>query len=463
MAVQTTSSAMVDELTRFIPADRISITHADRDQHSRDQSAHPAHLPDVVVWVKTTQEVSDVLRYANAHGIPVTAWGAGTSIEGNPIPVRGGIVLDFGQMDKILEIHAQDFQITVQPGILYKDMNKILSRHGLFFAPDPGANASIGGMLANNAAGIRTVKYGATRDNVLALEAVLADGTVIHTGSRSVKQSAGYDLTHLLVGSEGTLAIITAATLKLAPLPEHFSVATAAFPDVPHAAQTVFELIGSGLEPTALELLDSTAIRVMNSDESFDFPETPHLFMEFNGVNDDALAQTLALAEDICRENGAQSYQSGIGRDARSRLWEARHRIFEVHLRYFPGKEYFVSDVSVPISNYPKLASAAEDMLAELQIDGSVLGHAGDGNLHVIGFYAAEDTATRDKAFLLNKKLVELALSLDGTSTGEHGVGIGKRKYMVKEHGKSAIAVMRQLKNLLDPNGILNPGKVFDD
>ncbi len=463
MTLHSVSSTLIDDLRQLIPADRVSTTRADREQHSRDQSAHPAHLPDAVVWVQSTAEVSAVLKYAAARRIPVTAWGAGTSIEGNPIPVRGGIILNFRQMDKILEIHAHDFQVTVQPGVLYKDMNKILARHGLFFAPDPGANASIGGMLANNAAGIRTVKYGATRDNVLALEAVLADGTVIHTGSRSVKQSAGYDLTHLLVGSEGTLAIITAATLKLAPLPEHFSVATAAFPDVAHAAHAVFELIGAGLEPTALELLDTTAIRVMNTEAGINFPETPHLFMEFNGVNEDALTQTLALAGDICRENEAQQYQSGIGREARARLWEARHRIFEVHLRYFPGKEYFVSDVSVPISNYPALAAAAEKMLVELEIEGSVLGHAGDGNLHVIGFYHADDAAARDKAFRLNKKLVEMALSLNGTSTGEHGVGLGKRKYMVAEHGASAMAVMRRIKTLFDPHGILNPGKVLDD
>lgn len=463
MTLHAVTSTLIDDLRQLIPAGRVSATRADREQHSRDQSAHPAHLPDAVVWVQSTAEVSAVLKYAAAHRIPVTAWGAGTSIEGNPIPVQGGIVLNLQQMDKILEIHTQDFQVTVQPGVLYKDMNKILARHGLFFAPDPGANASIGGMLANNAAGIRTVKYGATRDNVLALEAVLANGVVIHTGSRSVKQSAGYDLTHLLVGSEGTLAIITAATLKLAPLPEHFSVATAAFPDVAHAAHAVFELIGAGLEPTALELLDTTAIRVMNTEDGINFPETPHLFMEFNGVNEDALTQTLALARDICRGNEAQHYQSGIGREARTRLWAARHRIFEVHLRYFPGKEYFVSDVSVPISNYPALATAAEKMLAELAIDGSVLGHAGDGNLHVIGFYHADDAATRDKAFLLNKKLVEMALSLDGTATGEHGVGMGKRKYMVAEHGASAMAVMRQIKTLFDPHGILNPEKVLDD
>lgn len=454
---------MIEYLKTLISADRVSVSSADRDQHSRDQSAHSAHLPDVVVWVQSTQEVSKILCYANKNSIPVTAWGAGTSIEGNPIPVRGGIVLDFGQMDKILEIHQADFQVTVQPGVLYKDMNKTLARHGLFFAPDPGANASIGGMLANNAAGIRTVKYGATRENTLALEVVLADGTVIHTGSRSVKQSAGYDLTHLIVGSEGTLGIITAATLKLAPLPEYFSVATAAFPDVAHAAQAVSELIGAGLEPTALELLDTTAIRVMNTEDGINFPETTHLFMEFNGVNDDALAQTLTLAKDICRENNAENYQSGIGRAARTRLWEARHRIFEVHLRYFPGQSFFVTDAAVPISNYPTLATAAETMLDKLKISGSVLGHAGDGNLHVLGFYHTDDTVAKENANLLNRQLVELALSLDGTSTGEHGVGMGKRKYMVAEHGEAAIAVMHQLKTLFDPKGILNPGKVLDD
>ncbi len=456
------SQTMIESLTAIVSIERISVAEAERAQHARDQSAHPAHLPDVVVWPQKVEEVSAILRLANQHRVPVTAWGAGTSIEGNPIPVHGGIVLDFREMNKILEIHESDFQVTVQPGVLYKDMNKVLARYGLFFAPDPGANASIGGMLANNAAGIRTVKYGSTRENVLALEVVLANGEVIRTGSRSVKQSAGYDLTHLFVGSEGTLGIITAATLKLAPLPEHFSAATAAFPAVQNAAAAVFDLIGSGLEPTALELLDATAMKVINTEDGMNFPAMPHLFMEFNGANEASLQQTIAMAEEICRENNAQTYQAGIGREARAQLWAARHRIFEVHLRYFPGQTYFVADASVPISNYPKLATAAEAMLADLQLDGSVLGHAGDGNLHVLAFYPPNDEAARQKALQLNEKLVNMALKLEGTSTGEHGVGLGKQKYMEKEHGKPALRLMRQLKTLLDPNGILNPGKVLD-
>ncbi|MBI1878230.1 MAG: FAD-binding oxidoreductase, partial [Chloroflexi bacterium] len=235
---------------------QVSGTQADRVQHARDQSAHAECLPDVVIWPQSTAEVSAILAYANEARLPVTAWGAGTSLEGNPIPVRGGLVLNFQHMNQILAVYAADFQVTVQPGTLYKDMNKTLAQYGLFFPPDPGANASIGGMVANNAAGIRTVKYGATRDNVLALEVVLTSGEILRTGSRSVKQSAGYDLTHLFVGSEGTLGIVTEATLKLAPLPEHFSAVIAAFPTVETAAEVVSTIIGSGLEPTALEMLN---------------------------------------------------------------------------------------------------------------------------------------------------------------------------------------------------------------
>ncbi|MBP9072739.1 MAG: FAD-binding oxidoreductase, partial [Caldilineaceae bacterium] len=315
---------LLAELAALIPADRLSTTQAQRDLHAKDQSSHAAHLPDVVIWPTSTAEVSAVLAIAHAHGIPVTPWGAGTSLEGNTIPLGGGIVLNFQRMDQILKVHEQDFQVTVQPGIFYKDMNKILARVGLFFAPDPGANASIGGMLANNAAGSRTVKYGATRDNVLALEVVLADGTVIRTGNRSVKQSAGYDLTHLFVGSEGTLGVITQATLKLAPLPEHFSAATAAFPDVKAAAQAVFDIIGAGLGPAALELMDVDAMRILNTEPEFDFPLLPHLFMEFIGPSEASLEEILALAGEVCRERGAVTVNVGMGRAARNQLWEGR-------------------------------------------------------------------------------------------------------------------------------------------
>lgn len=448
-------------LQAIVTPARISVTQADRAQHARDQSSHAQHLPDIVVWPQTTAEVSAILTYANAARLPLTAWGAGTSLEGNSIPVRGGIVLSFQQMNQILALYAADFQVTVQPGMLYKDMNKILAQSGLFFAPDPGANASIGGMVANNAAGIRTVKYGATRDNVLALEVVLASGEVLRTGTRSVKQSAGYDLTHLFVGSEGTLGIVTEATLKLAPLPEHFSAVIAAFPTVEIAAEVVFTIIGSGLEPTALELLNPQAITVINTEADFNLAVAPTLFMEFSGPSEASLAEELALVESICRDHGGGSFQSGVGREVRNRLWQARHRFFETSQRYYPDCDYLLTDVAVPISRFPTLVAAANQIMSRLNCQGTIIGHAGDGNLHTAIFFRPDDAEARAHAAQVNDHLVEQALMLGGTCTGEHGVGLGKQKYMLAEHGSVALNLMRQLKATLDPNGILNPGKVL--
>ncbi|MFQ5614746.1 MAG: FAD-binding oxidoreductase [Anaerolineae bacterium] len=450
----------LEALGAVVAPERISTTPADRDQHARDQSSHPAHLPHLVVWPQTTAEVSAILRHANQVRLPVTAWGAGTSLEGNPIPVHGGIVLNFQRMNRILQVYETDFQVTVQPGLFYKDMNETLARQGLFFAPDPGANASIGGMVANNAAGIRTVKYGATRDNVLALEVVLAGGQVIRTGSRSVKQSAGYDLTHLFVGSEGTLGIVTEVTLKLAPLPEHFSAVTAAFPTVNEAAETVFNIIGAGLGPAALELLDTTTVKMM-VEEGFDLPPAPHLFMEFNGASQVSLQEELGLVETICRDHNCLHFQAGVGREARARLWRARHQLFEIAVRHHPGQDYLITDTAVPISQYPALVAFAAGTMAELDVEDIIVGHAGDGNLHTTIFFGPDDAGKRARAERFNALLVERSLALGGTSTGEHGVGLGKQKYMLREHGQAALNLMREIKATLDPNGILNPGKIL--
>lgn len=451
---------LINQLETIVGAEHVSTAEAERSQHSKDMSAYTPHPPDVVVWPGSTADVQAIMRLANERGIPLVPWGAGTSIEGNPIPVRGGISLDFRRMAAILSLYTQDFQVTVQPGILYKDMNKTLARHGLFYAPDPGANASIGGMIANNAAGIRTVRYGATKDLVLALEVVLANGDVIRTGSRSVKQSSGYDLTHLFVGSEGTLGIVTEATLKLSPLPEHFSTVTAAFPSVTAAAEAVFGIIGSGLGPAALELLDQATVEMLNTEEAISLAATPNLFMEFHGASEVALQEELALVEEICAENGCAQFDAGIGREARARLWEGRHRLFEIALRTYPGQTFLVTDVAVPISQYPALVATAHAAMADMHLVGFMVGHAGDGNLHTIVFFAPDDAAADARGQQLNDALVGRALELGGTSTGEHGVGIGKQKYMEREHGP-ALGVMRQLKGLLDPKGILNPGKVL--
>lgn len=454
-------NTLLADLQNLVGPAQASAAPADLNLHAKDQSAHPAHPPEVVVWPTSEAQVSAVLAYAHARRVPVTAWGAGTSIEGNPIPVQGGIVLNMQRLNRILAIHREDFQVTVEPGVFYKDMNKTLAQHGLFFAPDPGANASIGGMLANNAAGIRTVRYGATRDNVLALRVALADGRVIRTGSRSVKQSAGYDLTHLFVGSEGTLGVITQATLRLFPLPEHFSAAVAAFASVEDAAATVFDIMGSGLEPTALELLDATAIEVLNTQSGFDLRPAPTLFMEFASASLKGLTDAVNAAHELARGHGALAFTAGVGRDERARLWEARHSAFEAHLRHFPGQAYVVTDFAVPISRYPELVAYAAETMRALNFRGSILSHAGDGNAHVVVFYPPADAEMQARVSDFNARLVEKAIALDGTCTGEHGVGLGKQKFMAREHGAEALAVMRALKHTLDPHGILNPGKVI--
>ena len=454
-------NVILETLKAMLDTDRVSTGSSDRELHSRDQSAHTGHLPDLVVWPDSTEQVSRLAAFASEHGIPLTGWGAGSSLEGNPIPVQGGIVVDFSRMNRILEVYPQDFQVRVQPGVLYKDMNQTLAKYGLFFAPDPGANASIGGMVANNAAGTRTVKYGATRDNVLALEVVLASGEVLRTGSRSVKQSAGYDLTHLFVGAEGTLGLVTEATLRLVPVPEHVSAAIAPFPSTEAAAQAVFEIMGAGLGPAALELVDTGAVTAINRAEGFDLVEAPNLFLEFHSGSDASLKDVLSMVETICKAGGCQAYRSGLGHEARTHLWRARHRVLEILVQSHPGLEHVITDVAVPISQYPGLVAGAQQALEKLHpMDSYIVGHAGDGNMHTMLFFhdSPEQRALVER---FDDQLVEHAIRLGGTCTGEHGIGIGKRKYMQNEHGEAAVETMQRIKRLLDPNGILNPGKIL--
>lgn len=456
-------SSTLEALQQLLSPDRVSTAASERAIHSADMSAHVPSLPDAIAWPETTEEVSAILRLAAEHRLPVTGWGAGSSLEGNPIPVRGGLVVDFGRMNRIVAIHDADFQITVQPGIHYKDMNKVLERYGLFFAPDPGANASIGGMIANNAAGTRTVKYGATRDNVLALEVVLAGGEIIRTGSRAVKQSAGYDLTHLIIGSEGTLGLVTEATLRLAPLPEHFSAALATFATTAAAAQAVYQIIGSGVGPAALELLDPVAIEYMNRDDEIDLPVAPTLLMEFHGPTVESLNVELDLVRAICAETGATHVEMVVGREDRNRLWRGRHQLGEILIRAHPGTRHVIADVAVPISHYPELAAYGAELMAAMDIRGTLFGHAGDGNMHTHTVAPEGDAEGLAQLHVYNDRLVMKAIELGGTCTGEHGVGIGKQKYLAAEHGEAAVAVMRRLKATLDPHGILNPGKVLGE
>ena len=448
---------IISYLAQLVGEENISTRHSDLDLHSRDQSAHEAHVPEVILWVEDVEQVSRVLAYANEKHIPVTAWGAGTSLEGNPIALHGGILISFAHMNKIVAIHVDDFQVTVQPGLGYKDLNLQLARHGLFFAPDPGANASIGGMLANNAAGTRTVKYGATKDNVLRMQVVLADGRVVEAGSRSVKQSSGYDLAHLFIGSEGTLGLITEATLKLEPVPEHISAAVACFEHVDDAIQAVVTVRGSGAEPAALEFLDGFTVGSISESNGLGMPAKPTVFMEFHASHVSALESVLNTVREICREAGALSIQTTTNNAERLKIWHARHHTYETIVRRHPGQRVYISDVAVPISAYPELIAFIEIYRREHHLTAYAFGHAGDGNIHICTPFT---TDTLQSVYEMNTELVHKAISLNGTATGEHGVGIGKSRFMKMEHG-IALDVMREIKRALDPNCILNPGKIF--
>jgi len=350
----------IAHLAAIVGDEHLSTIPADLDQHSRDQSFHAARRPAAVVWPGSTQEVSQILRHADQQRIPVTPWGAGTSLEGNPIPLYGGLSLDMRRMNRILKVRPEDFQVEVQPGMLYKDMNASLARQGLFFAPDPGANASIGGMIANNAAGTRTLRYGTTKDNVLRLELVLASGEVLRTGTHASKTSSGYDLVHLFVGSEGTLGVVTEATLRLAPLPEQYSAAIASFAAPADATRAVTAIMAAGMVPAALEFLDLATVEALNESGEFELPQHPTLLLEFHSASHTALKEELDLVQQLCQEQGCQAFEGGLGRAERDRLWSARHQTYEILVRRRPGNAYLIVDVAVPVSHYPELVAVAE-------------------------------------------------------------------------------------------------------
>ncbi len=451
--------AILDDLRVIVGDENLSTTEAQRSLHAQDQGHHEAVLPDVVVWARSPQQVADVLKCANDARIPVTPWGVGTSLEGNPIPLHGGILLSLEKMNEVIEVHADDFQVTVQPGIPHKDLNEQLARYGLFFPPDPGANATIGGMLANNAAGIRTVKYGASKDNVLSMQVALADGRLIRVGSRSIKQSSGYNLMQLFVGSEGTLGVITEATLRLVPVPTHMSAMIVAFPSVEAAIEAVVAVRGSGIDVAALEFIDETNIAMLNQ-AGTELEPYPTLLMEVHSAHEESLSADIEIVCEMCEELGSLSFRATSDHVQRKVLWEARHQAYEALRRSHPDERFFLMDVSVPISDYPALIAYAREAIEAEGIKGYMKGHAGDGNIHVELPYADDETFAR--AQRVNEAIVLKAIALGGTATGEHGVGIGKAPYMRAEH-QEALDVMLALKQTLDPNGILNPGKIFTE
>lgn len=454
------TQAQIKALSTFVDPDRFSTGQSNRELHIKDISPHRGKLPAGIIWPMTTREVSTILAYTYAQGIPVTPWGAGTSTEGNPLPMQGGLVMDMTRMNRIIAIRPQDLQADVQPGVFRKTLNQHTGRSGLFFPPDPGADATIGGMIANNASGVQTIKYGATRDYVMRLVVVLPDGRVIHTGGKAHKSSSGYDLTRLFVGSEGTLGVVTEATLKLAGIPVVHLAATATFDSLEAASETVAVLMGSGLAPAALELLTPELIALMNREKDLGLDEKPSLFCEFHGISEAALNETAALAEALCRDGGALGFKTGVKERERKELWRARHEAWETIHRAYPGRETLIVDAAVPISSYPQMVLFSQQQLDEKKAVGFVFGLAGDGNLHVVLVGDPADDEAWASLEAINHDIVHRAVDVGGTCSGEHGIGVGKRQFMRLEHGEG-YELMKQLKDLIDPKGLMNPGKMF--
>jgi D-lactate dehydrogenase (cytochrome) len=445
----------------MVGVERLSTGESVLELHSKDESFHQRRKPDVVVWPLHTEEISQILKMANEKRIPVTPWGAGTSLEGNPIPVEGGIVLDLQQMNHILELRTEDLQVRVEAGVIYKELNQYLSRFGLFFPPDPGAAATVGGMVGNNASGVRTVKYGATKDYVLGMLVVLPSGEVIRVGTNAIKSSSGYDLCRLFVGSEGTLGIVTEVTLRLIGLPAEFMAAVVQFDLIREATDTVVQIMRSGLSPAALEFLDAPTVHVVNQFKKLSLEERPTLFIEFHGASAAGLREELEIVKEICGEHRSLRFDSGIGREERNRLWEARYGVRESIKVNNPGFHPLVIDTAVPISKYSDMVEWGQKIIEKKGLKGYAFGHAGSGNLHMEIMGIPEEKAQWQEVRGAEEEIVDFALGCGGTATGEHGIGIGKKKFMEKEHGESLL-LMKQIKALWDPNGIMNPGKIFE-
>ena len=445
-------------LREALGEDRVRDGDSERDLHAEDLSFHPPHRPDLVVYPRSTDEVAQVLELANEHGIPVTPFGAGTSLEGHVIPVRGGISLDLTGLDRILDVSPENLTATVQAGVTRLTLARAAGEHGLFFPVDPGADATLGGMAATNAAGTTTVRYGKMRANTLALEAVLADGRVIRTGSRAAKTSAGYDLTGLLIGSEGTLAVITEVTVRLHAIPERAVALRIAFPDIESACRTAASIVGAGAGVTRVELMDAWIVSAVNAYSGTSYPEGPCLLVEATGSEEVVLAD-LELVQAIAEAEGATEVVYERDPDARARLWKARHDAAHATAAKFPGTKERATDVCVPLTELAGAALFARAEIDRLGLNAGIVGHAGDGNLHIAAQVDSDEIGLSEE---LVHNVVDDALARGGTCTGEHGIGLGKIGALEKEHG-DLIPLMLAIKASFDPHGILNPGKVLPD
>ncbi|MFP4449825.1 MAG: FAD-binding oxidoreductase [Rhodosalinus sp.] len=453
MALRDALDALSDLL-----GERLSRSKPDLEAHGRSESHFGLTPPDAVAWPETTAEVQQIVRICARHGVPVVGWGAGTSLEGHALAVRGCVAVDFARMNRVLDVRPEDMDVTVQPGLTRRALEEELRATGLFFPVDPGADASLGGMAATRASGTTTVRYGSMRDNVLGLEVVLADGRVIRTGSRARKSAAGYDLTALMLGSEGTLGLITELTLRLHGRPEAVAAGIAAFPGIGGAVDCVIETIQMGLPMARIEFVDAASAAAFNAHAGTDLPERPHLLVELHG-SETGVAEQAELFGALVAEHGGDPFEWSTREEERRHLWRMRHNGYYAIMAAHPGARALVTDICVPIS---RLAEAVEETQADIAasgMPGPILGHVGDGNFHATLIVRPDHAGDLETAKDLAHRMAERALRLGGTVTGEHGVGMGKTGYMAGEHGEGW-AVMGAIKAALDPQGILNPGKL---
>lgn len=440
--------------------ERFSTSMAQRVHHGRDESILASALPDAVAYALDTAEVVDIVRLCNEFDVPLVPYAAGTSLEGHTLAVRGGLTLNLMQMNRILAVNAEDQTATVQPGVTRESLNAWLRDSGLFFPVDPGADASIGGMCSTRASGTNAVRYGTMRENIVNLTVVTAMGELIKTARRARKSAAGYDLTRLFVGAEGTLGIIVEATVRLHPLPEQTLAAVCAFPDIDAAVQSVVQIIQLGIPVARCEFVDPVAITALNRHSKTGLPERPHLFFEFHG-SEAGLKEQIELVQDLVQEYGAADFVWSASPEERSKLWAARHNVYFAALQLRPGARSIVTDVCVPIS---RLADCVNETISDLRSSGllaPVVGHVGDGNFHVQMLVDENSPEEIQEAEALNARLVARALAMDGTCTGEHGIGLHKQGFLIDELGAGSVDVMRQIKRSLDPRNIMNPGKIF--
>lgn len=462
MAAQVHARTPIDEgllaSLRQRLGERLSTSAAVCAQHGKDESYHQPHAPDAVAFATSTEEVAEIVRLCARYKTPVIPFGTGTSLEGHVAALKGGVCIDLSQMNRILRVNPEDLDATVEAGVTRKQLNEYLRDTGLFFPIDPGADASLGGMAATRASGTNAVRYGTMRENVLSLTVVMPDGKVIRTARRARKSAAGYDLTRLFVGSEGTLGVITEVTVRLYGIPEAISAAVCAFPTIDEAVNTVILTIQSGVPVARIELLDEAQIDAINKYSKLDNPVAPTLFFEFHGT-EAGVAEQVGMVKEIAADFGGSDFRWATTPEERSKLWQARHDAYYAALALRPGSQGWATDVCVPISRLAECIAKTKEDLAESPIPSALVGHVGDGNFHLVFMIDPQRPEEIAEASRLNDRMVARALSMEGTCTGEHGVGYGKMGFMQAEHG-DALHVMRTLKRAIDPDNLFNPGKI---